>query len=145
MGSVQIRTAAPMREWKWSPAEKVVARRAFNLALNHELENAIREAKERAERIREAQDLWEMESWLAERRRRVDRTFDFRYSVLPLVFAALLRDRRLSEDDLRGLAQDKLDAIRHIAAPEQPTESGNHGTGVRPPVTGIHEVSAAKI
>jgi len=44
-----------------------------------------------------------------------DRDFDYRYSVLPHVFASLLRDGRLTEDDLLGLAPDKLDAIRHIA------------------------------
>jgi hypothetical protein len=114
MASAHIPATAPMRDWKWSPAEKIVARRAFDLALNRELETVIREAKDRAERVREASDLWEMEGWLAERRRLIDRTFDFRYSVLPLVFATLLRERRLSEDDLRGLAQEKLDAIRHM-------------------------------
>jgi hypothetical protein len=29
------------------------------------------------------------------------------------VFATLVRDQRLSEDDLRRLAQGKFDAIRH--------------------------------
>lgn len=55
-----------------------------------------------------------MEGWLAAHRRRINRTFDFRYSVLPLVFATLLRDRRLREDELCGLAQDKLNTIRDM-------------------------------
>jgi hypothetical protein len=114
MARAHIPATAPMRDWKWSPAEKIVARRAFDLVLTRELETVVQEAKERAGRIREASDLWELEGWLAERRRLIDRTFDFRYSVLPLVFATLIRDRRLSEDDLRGLAQEKLDAIRHM-------------------------------
>jgi hypothetical protein len=54
-------------------------------------------------------------SRLGERRREIDRRFDYRYSVLPLVFAGLLRDGRLVEDDLRGLAPDKLEAIRQLA------------------------------
>ena len=37
------------------------------------------------------------------------------YSVLPQVFAVLIRDGRLSEDDLHGLAPEKLDSIRHMA------------------------------
>lgn len=115
MDSAHIPAEAPMRDWKWSPAEKAVARRAFNLALNRELETVIRDAKERAERVRDASELWELERWLAERRRRIDSTFDFRYSILPLVFATLLRDRRLSEDELRGLTEDKIDAIRQMA------------------------------
>jgi Photoprotection regulator fluorescence recovery protein len=103
------------RDWKWTPAEKAVARKAFNLALSRELEGAVREAKERAARITETSDLWELEAWLGEQRRRIDRDFDYRYSVLPHVFATLLRDSRLTEDDLLGLAPDKLEAIRHIA------------------------------
>ncbi|MFZ0663872.1 MAG: hypothetical protein WAM66_14360 [Acidobacteriaceae bacterium] len=71
-------------------------------------------ARDRAARITEAPDLWELERWLGERRRRIDRTFDYRYSVLPVVFANLLRDGRLSENDLHGLDLDKLDAIRHM-------------------------------
>lgn len=108
-------TATPMREWKWSPAEKVAARRAFDLALSRKLEDTVREARERAARITETSDLWELEAWLGEQRRRIDRDFDYRYSVLPHVFASLLRDGRLTEGDLLGLAPDKLDAIRHIA------------------------------
>lgn len=114
MISAQIPATTSIREWKWSAAEKVVARRAFEMALNRELETVIREAKDRADRITEASELWEMEVWLAEQRERIDRTFDFRYSVLPLVFATLLRDRRLCKDDLHGLAQEKLDIIHRM-------------------------------
>jgi hypothetical protein len=101
-----------MRDWKWSPAEKAVARRAFDLALKREVENTIREAKEQADRVTEAADLWKLENWLGEQRRRIDETYDFRYSVLPFVFATLLREQRIGEEDLRGLGQEKLEAIR---------------------------------
>jgi hypothetical protein len=36
----------------------------------------------------------------------------------PIVFATLVCHRRLSEKHLRGLAQDKLDAIRQMAGAE---------------------------
>jgi hypothetical protein len=105
-----------MHELKWSHAEKTVARRAFDKALGKELEALIREAKGRAARIEKPPDLWNLESWLTERRREIDRRYDYRYSILPLVFARLLRDGRLTEDDLRGLDQEKLDLIRRAAA-----------------------------
>ena len=105
-----------MHELKWSQAEKTVARRAFDKALGNELEALIREAKGRAARIEEPPDLWNLESWLTERRREIDRRYDYRYSVLPLVFAHLLRDGRLTEDDLNGLEQEKLDLIRRASA-----------------------------
>jgi hypothetical protein len=114
MTSAQVPATTSIRAWKWSSAEKIIARRAFEMALNRELETVIREAKERADRIKEAPDLWEMEGWLTEQRERIDRTFEFRYSVLPLVFATLLSDCRLSDDDLHGLAQEKLDTIHRM-------------------------------
>jgi hypothetical protein len=61
--------AIPMHELKWSHAEKLVARRAFDMALGKELEALIREAKGRAARIEEPPELWALESWLTERRR----------------------------------------------------------------------------
>lgn len=100
-----------MYELKWSHAEKTIARRAFDKALGNELEAVIREAKSRADAIKDAPDLWDLESWLTERRREIDRRYDCRYSVLPLVFASLLRDGKLTEEDLNGLRQDKLDLI----------------------------------
>ena len=115
MASADSPATTPMREWKWSPAEKAAARRAFDRALRRELDAVIREAKERAARITEAAELWELEAWLGDQRRRIDHDFDYRYSVLPHVFANLLRDGRLTEDDLHGLAPDKLDVIRHMA------------------------------
>ena len=106
----------PMYELKWSHAEKTVARRAFDRALGKELEALLQEAKGRAARIEEPSELWDLESWLTERRREIDRRYDYRYSILPLVFAQLLRDGRLTEDDLHGLGQEKLDLIRRASA-----------------------------
>jgi hypothetical protein len=100
-----------MHELKWSHAEKTVARKAFDKALGEELEALIREAKGRVARIKEPPDLWDLERWLIERRREIDGRYDYRYSILPLVFACLLRDGNLTEDDLNGLEQEKLDLI----------------------------------
>jgi hypothetical protein len=101
-----------MRELHWSPSEKAVARKAFQLALKGELDAVVKEAKERASRVQEPSELWDLERWLAKRRTEIDRKYDYRYSVLPLVFVVLLREGRLSEADLDGLGQDKVDLIR---------------------------------
>jgi len=105
----------PMREWTWSKTEQAVARAAFDLALDAELAAVVREAKERVARVREASELWKLEAWLGERRRQIDNLFDYRYSVLPMVFAAFLRDGRIGEEDLRGLAPDKIEVIRNMS------------------------------
>jgi hypothetical protein len=105
-----------MYELKWSHAEKKVARRAFDLALGKELNALILEAKDRAAKIDEPSELWDLERWLTKRRREIDRRYDYRYSILPLVFAQLLRDGSLTEDDLRELGPDKLALIRRVSA-----------------------------
>jgi hypothetical protein len=104
-----------MFELTWSHAEKVVARQAFDRALRNELQATIREAKERAAKISEPAELWELEDWLGDRRQDIDRRYDYRYSVLPIVFAHLIRDGRLRIDELRGLRQEKLELINRGA------------------------------
>ena len=116
MSSAHSHSPSSLREWKWSATEKAVAHQAFDKALKLELDEVVREAKERARRIDEPAELWELERWLGERRRLIDSTYDFRYSVLPLVFGSLLRNGRIGKNDLAGLAQDKLDHIFFAAS-----------------------------
>lgn len=40
---------------------------------------------------------------------------DYRYSQLTDVFGRLLHDGRLTEEELRGLREDKLKSIRSLA------------------------------
>ena len=101
-----------MRELKWSPAEKAIARKAFDRALQRELEEVMRKAREMAARIAEPSELWELEEFLSKRRREIDRKYDYRYSVLPTVFGILIREGRLKEEELHGLREDKLSRIR---------------------------------
>ena len=108
-------TYTDMRDLKWSATEKAIARKAFDSALQRELDAVIREAKERAAKIAQPADLWELERWLTQRRHEIDRTYDYRYSVLPLVFRTLIRNGRLTEQELRGLAEGKLAYIRQAA------------------------------
>jgi len=100
------------------PGRKVHRRKAFDLALHRELDASIRETKERAAQIEQPSQLWDLEHYLTQRRKQIDRQFDFRYSVLPLVFGNLIREGRLSEKELHGLAEDKLRFIRWHASLE---------------------------
>jgi hypothetical protein len=68
-----------------------------------------------AGRIEQPSDLWELEGYLTRSRKEIDRMYDYRYSVLPLVFGSLIREGRLSEEELHGLADDKLAHIRSYA------------------------------
>jgi len=75
----------------------------------------IREAKKMASQIQQSSDLWDLELYLTQRRKEIDRKYDYRYSRLTHVFGKLLHESRLSEEDLRGLREDKLKLIHSFA------------------------------
>src|ERR1700738_5192977 len=85
-----------MRDLKWSPTEKAIARKAFDRALGRELQAVILEAKSKAAKIHDPSGLWELERYLTQCRHEIDRKCDYRYSVLPLVLANLLSGGRLN-------------------------------------------------
>jgi Photoprotection regulator fluorescence recovery protein len=99
----------------WSRSEKAIAHKAFDAALARELREVIREAKRKAGQIKEPADLWDLAHYLTQRRKEIDRKYDYRYSQLDLVFGRLLREKWIDEEDLRGLGEDKLRAIRSYA------------------------------
>src|SRR6202035_3574917 len=99
----------------WSRPEKVIARTAFDAALGRELHEVIQQAKKMASQIRQSSDLWDLEHYLTQRRKEIDRKYDYRYSQLTHVFGKLLQERRLGEEELRGLGEDKLKSIRSYA------------------------------
>jgi hypothetical protein len=99
----------------WSRSEKVIARTAFDAALGRELHEVIQEAKRMASQIQQSSDLWDLEHYLTERRKEIDRKYDYRYSRLTQVFGRLLYEKRLRQEELRGLREDKLKPIRSFA------------------------------
>jgi hypothetical protein len=68
-----------------------------------------------AERIKDPDELWELERHLTQRRKEIDAKYEFKYSVVLLVLANLVREGRISVDELHGLAEDKLRIIRDRA------------------------------
>jgi len=99
----------------WSKSEKAIARTAFDAALKQELQDVMRKTKQTANQIKEPADVWELEHYLTERRKEIDRKYDYRYSQLTQVFGRLLYERRITEEDLRGLGEDKMKPIRSLA------------------------------
>jgi len=99
----------------WSRSEKIIARKAFDAALGRELHEVIQQAKKMASQIQQSSDLWDLEHYLTQRRKEIDRKYDYRYSQLTQVFGRLLYEKRLREEELRGLREDKLKPIRSFA------------------------------
>ncbi len=105
-----------MRDLHWSPAEKRVARRAHDKALQSEKEALIRKVKDRAAKIRDVKDVWDLHCWMGKRGKEIDQKYDYRYSVLPVVFGRLIRERDIQWEDLDSLDEDKMSLIRRAAA-----------------------------
>src|ERR1700732_1163913 len=74
----------------WSRSEKALARKAFDAALGRELHEVIQEAKKMASQIQQSSELWDLEHYLTERRKEINRKYDYRYSQLTHVFGKLL-------------------------------------------------------
>jgi hypothetical protein len=99
----------------WSRSEKALARKALDAALGRELHEVIQEAKKMANQIQQSSDLWDLEHYLTERRKEINRKYDFHGSRLVDVLGRLLYENRLGEEDLRGLREEKMKSIRSFA------------------------------
>jgi hypothetical protein len=71
----------------WSKSEKTIARTAFDAALGREPREVIQE-KRMASEIQQSSDLWDLEHYLTEHRKQMDRKT--RHSQLTLVLGRLL-------------------------------------------------------
>lgn len=103
------------RELKWSKPEKKIARRAFDAAYQRECAAITSKLSEMVYAISEPRDLWRIHNYLTEKRDETDAKYDYRYSVLPSVFARLLKEGWLSQTDLEGLGDDKMAFINRFA------------------------------
>ena len=99
----------------WTPAEKKAARRAFDEALGRHLSAIIAEANRRMTKVVDPSDLWELETYLTESRKTIDRIYQYRYSDLLRVFSILMRDGWLKKADLVGLQPDKIAEVKNGA------------------------------
>jgi len=113
--SVTSNTYPYQNERTWTNSERTTARRVFDAALNRELHEIMQKARQKAEEIKEPADVWELERYLTRRRKEIDRKYEFRSSQLTRVFGTLLFEHRITEEELVGLGEDKLKAIRSCA------------------------------
>lgn len=93
---------------KWSKSEKKVAQAAFKQAYDREIAALIQDVRERAGAIAEPEDVWRLHEFLSAKQREIDDKYDYRYSVLIVVFARLIREGWLHLDELEGLDPNKL-------------------------------------
>ena len=102
------------RDLKWSSSEKALARKVFDAALESELSDVMAEFKAKASCVASPSEIWELEGYLREKRRVVNEKYDYRYSQLIGVFARLIREGRIREEQLRELSEEKREYIRRM-------------------------------
>ena len=98
-------------DFDWTKPEKAIAKRAFSLALDRECKGLIEKVRKRANSIAGVEDLWKLNDYLSKQRKEIYEKYDYRYSVLIFVFARLIIEGWLTEDELEGLADDKMSEI----------------------------------
>ncbi|MCC2670270.1 MAG: uncharacterized protein K0Q72_2741 [Armatimonadetes bacterium] len=106
-----------LRDFHWSEGEKKIARAAYQAALAREEAALIEETRRRAAEITTIQQVWKLHSYLERQRKAIDAKYDFRYSVIILLFVRLLAEGWLTQDDLVGLNEEKLAAIQLLSGP----------------------------
>jgi hypothetical protein len=99
----------------WSKSEKGIARRAFDAAYARECKAIENEVRKRMGNLREKNDLWKIHDYLSQQRRDIDRKYDYRYGVLIHVFGVLLYQGWITIEDLSGLSEEKIEAVRRLA------------------------------
>ncbi len=103
---------AQTSETEWSKPEKEIARKAYRAAYNKETMAIAENVRKMAAEITEPSDLWKIHDYLSEKRKETDEKYDYRYSVLILVFAKLVYEGWIRLEDLEGLSDAKLQKIR---------------------------------
>ncbi|HMV59452.1 MAG TPA: hypothetical protein PLT48_16305 [Nitrospira sp.] len=105
-----------MQDIRWSTSEKKIARTVFEAALSRELGEALAELKSRAASAVNPEDMWSIREYLERVQREIDEKYDYRYSQLLAVFGRLLWEGRITEAELSGLSEEKLDYVRRFAS-----------------------------
>ena len=100
---------------EWSKSEKESARRAFDMAYIRECKSIEEDFRRRVSDLQAPEGLWAIHDYLTEKRQEMDKKYDYRYSVLLFVFARLLHEGWITREDLKGLSEDKIEAIASIS------------------------------
>ena len=103
------------RDFSWSPIEKKIARTAFDKAYKNEMNEIKNELEKKLQDLKDLQKIWSIHNYLSKRRKEIDRKYDYRYSVLIIVFGRLLSEGYIEEKDLEGLSIDKINAIKSLS------------------------------
>lgn len=103
-----------MQNLKWSDSEKKVSRRVFEAALEAELAEITTAFKAKVAALTTPDEMWALQGVLARNQREVEEKYDYRYSQLIMVFSRLLREGRITREQIDGLSDEKLSFIERL-------------------------------
>lgn len=103
-----------MNDIKWSKSEKKIARGAFEKAYVRECADFAMKIRAQVEKISKPDDIWDLHKFMTEKIKEIEGKYYYRYSVLILVFARLVKDRWLDFNDLKGLPESKIDCTESL-------------------------------
>lgn len=105
-----------MQDFTWSSKEKKLARTVFERAAVTEEQELLQRFRAKAAALKNLEDLWALQFAILETEREYQQKYDYRYSQLVVVFGRLVREHRISLEELRGLSEEKLKYIERIAS-----------------------------
>lgn len=102
----------------WSNDEKKIARKAFDIAYQREMDNIKSSLMDKVSQIKTNADIWAIEDFLSAKRKVIDSKYDYRYSQLIMVFGRLLSEGYLNEEDISELSEGKKELIKQLSVNE---------------------------
>lgn len=105
-----------MKDMQWSKTEKAIAKKAFDSAYERECQTIMVELRKLASEAQTPEDIWKIHDYLGRTQRNMGKKYDYRYSMLIFGFAQLLMEGWITEDELNGLREDKIEKIRFIVS-----------------------------
>ena len=99
----------------WTAQEQEIARRAFERALNREVDALIDSLQQQAAALKGVEQIWQLHDFLSIRRYQIEGRSSFSLDGLLFVFADFVKAGLMGLEELEGLSADKQAKIRAMA------------------------------
>ncbi|DAB34043.1 MAG TPA: hypothetical protein CFH82_07460 [Sulfurospirillum sp. UBA12182] len=88
----------PIKSLAWSNSDKKSARVLFELAKKRDYTKLIHNIKNFS--LEKEENVWDLKTYLNDQAKEFDTKYDYRYSMLPILFACYIEEGLLSDDEL---------------------------------------------
>ena len=105
-----------MKYFDWSNTEKILARQAYDRAYERECTKIFDKVQEMLSYIEDPKEIWKVDDYLMKKRREMDAKYDYKYSMLIIIFGKLMKEGLIVDSDINDLSRDKIDSIKRIAS-----------------------------